>query len=877
MKPRQRDAVDDVDFDSSVSSGSALRGESSQVVQSTAPLSIVSQSQANINPDEIELEDINFDDLSVDSGLELDSASDGEQLEFDEDILLDENSRHSSGTPLEVDEDLLLESEEDVAEPNVAEEESAPAERPPEPPTMLSEKVLGKASLTKEMSQLDDFSHPSGKRPEIFQPSKSAPTVVIPSHALPHNFCLRESFKVVKMKDAVVGAKKDRIWEVDVLRKKFCNYDMHGKKTFEQLATNLYRVEKGDGNSKRLTLYFFDAPHPYEFEFASSARRQLFYELAMLLRRNSILWCPSLCVGGENDAIINIKGTTIDRVTGPPVRVDGECQFSVGRMPYEVINFWYGCFSLDGKDLPRNDAVLGSFIPKESHEIYIIGVTDIPSHLVGSDEIGRYFLAYIGSASYFVLESTAVKAKKKSVNNAIVIICRRSFIVRVCHVEAAELSPVYKDNMARSDFTAVGCALHINEASIGVVLVNFKRNKCTVETRTACLRTLLSAFPFGPLSVDIHVRFDYLIVSGSFGFDGSFSEQDVLQYQMSTDNLMSDMSEGVPSTPLKTAENPMRIFVRTNPKVCRFDVQQYSTSRALSSSNAYIIGDVFCRRTFLSTFGESAPPVQLILNEFQLSGDRYPYVSNPTLYLYGDWFENSPLTFQLVPRKQNVFQVAPNCEPILYPCVCSREFLRVQTLTFSIFGQVGTRQGGSPTLIGSGALPLKGTTVLGESAPFQVPFYFHGCRVGKVNGTVLTVLYEKNVLGGEGYSNERFLASASVYENQVRKTNRWEAANFSRDGIYEWSSLNTTTECVRDAFLLPSASWSWLSEWKLDLNHTSEGWLYGTLASENYSLRESSNASFRRRKWYRVMRADNPLALHEYLLHKSEQAKEASQ
>ncbi|RNC31041.1 putative Unc104-like kinesin, partial [Trypanosoma cruzi] len=244
------------------------------------------------------------------------------------------------------------------------------------------------ATATDTLMDADKFANASTQSTGngLLSPFSTVTTLVIPSHALPNNRYLNEIFKVIKRNDAaILGNRKDRIWLVDFFKRRFANLDMAGYMSFQYPASNLFRVEKDPLNSKRLTLHFFDAAHPYELEFTSTGRRQRFYEVSMTLRRNSVMWCPSLCLPNEKNVILHVQGTTIRRPNAKTVNVSGESKFTVSRMPYEVLDMWYGCFSMKDRPLPRSAAVLGSFIPRGSHEMYVIGIMDVPASFIGND------------------------------------------------------------------------------------------------------------------------------------------------------------------------------------------------------------------------------------------------------------------------------------------------------------------------------------------------------------------------------------------------------------------------------------------------------------------------------------------------------------
>lgn len=758
----------------------------------------------------------------------------------------------------------------DPAVTAAAAESAAPAS-PVEPASSPQPTQQG-ATINEMQVALEDFFTKSSERPEIYAPNDHTAQLVIPSNAVPNNRFLHEPFRVTKTRESnLLGHKKDRIWEIDMFHNRFSNLDTAGVKSFELPAMNLFRVEKSATHSRRLTLYFFDAPHPYELEFTSTARRQQFFELSMLLRRNSILWCPSLCPDGENDVTITVRGTTIDRPSNKDIPVSGEVKMTVARMPYEVIDFWYGCFSLENKPLPHSTAVFSGFFPKEQREIYIIGVTDVPTSLLGSDELGRYFLAYLGTATYFVLASTAVSSKKHHANNAVVVLCKRSFIVRVANIELFDNVTVRRDGVHRGDFTAAGCAVRVNESSIGVVLINSKPGDYSATTRAACIRTLLSSFPFADPSVDISVRFDYFVVSGAFHFGGDFSAEDALIREIITDNLMSNMHEMEPSATLRSSPAPLRIFYAVRPSVSRMDVSAYSTSRALGFANAFLSTDIFCQRSFLSLFGVAVPNVQILLDQVAVSGARFPAIGDAELQISMDTVEDSPVCYRLAKRDGD-YVLPTSTEPCLQPCVSSTEYLRLQTLTFTVLGSVGPVEAHKRIAVASGVFPMK-SVKLAEPALLHIPLYYRGCTVGKLTAVVLQLYYERNSaeVSALGFRDARCATLVSCYENEIRRADgRWAAASAVQDGVCHFSSDDPTQARERDAFTLPDPhAWRWLTEWRHEQREDDpQGWVYADGVEAELQLTATATTRIRRRRWTRMMQASNPIVYHAYLAQK---------
>ncbi|TPP40309.1 Kinesin motor domain family protein [Leishmania donovani] len=717
-----------------------------------------------------------------------------------------------------------------------------------------------------------DFFTKSSERPEIYAPNDRTAQLVIRSHALPNNRYLHEPFRAVNLTEASpTGQKTSCVCEIDMFRGRFRNLDTAGVKSFDLSSVNLFRVEKDPRHSRRLTLYFLDAPHRYALEFGSTARRQQFFELAMLMRRNSVLWCPSLCVDGENDVSITVKGTTLQRPGNRDISVTGEVKMTVARMPYEVIDMWYGCFSLEGKPLPRSMAVFSGFFPKDQREIYVIGVIDVPASLLGNDELASYFLAYIGASTYVVLANTALSSDTRHTSNAMLVLCKRSFIVRVTNIQLLESLSLRKEGVHHGDFTAAGCSLRINESSLCVILVNAKPGAYTTQSRAACIRSLLSGFPFVKTSVDISMRFDYFIVSGAFNFGGDFSSEDALIREILADNLMSNMREMEPSTTLSSAPSPLRVFYAVRPSVSRMDMSVYSTSRALTFANVFFSADIFCQRSFLSLFAEGVPRVRLLLSRVTIKGVRLPHTRCAELQVSLDVLEGSPTTFRLSPQDGD-YVIPDSTHTALYPCVSHTEYLRLQTLTFSLLDRIGPAEAHKHALVASGVFPLKSVT-LAEPVLLHIPLYYEGCAVGKLTAVLLQVYYERNSaeLSALGLRDAPYATIFSCYENEVRRASgQWTPASIVDDGLFHFSAEDPTESQEREACSLPDPhAWRWTTEWQHDHREDDpQGWVYADGVGADLQLSATASTSIRRRRWVRVMQASGPIAYHSYLADK---------
>ena len=838
-------------------------------------------------------EDVTLDDDDV----KLDDDADNIQLDDDEIVIDDDKPATGAGaaaSPIKAEDmqqpsdDVELDDEdeevtiEDEVQPPSSEEPGAPsaaapssepaagAEATPKPAT--SQTPMDLAQRRSRAQTVSNRGAEKESKPAILPPAEAVTTLNVPSHTLPNNRFLREPFKVLKVDEgALIGGKKERIWDVDFFGKKFSNLDMTGYESFSQPSDKLFRVEKDVVNSKKLTLYFFEAPHPYDLVFTSTERRQRFFELAMLQRRNSILWCPSLCVEGENDVVLNIQGSTIERPNGKVVKAKGDVKFMIARMPYEVIDLWYGCFSMQEKPLPRSAAVLGSFLPKAQHEVYIIAISDVPAVLMGTDDVANYFIQYLGTAMYFLLANSAIEAKSKNANNIILVIVRRSFIVRTTHIEATDVTPVRKEGVSKGDFTAVGAALRINESSIGVIMLNCNPSVGDPATRAGCIRGLMSNFPFGDTSIDIGVRFDYLIVSGNFGFKNDFKENDMLVKQMKAGNVISDFSEAEPHSSLISTQNPMRVFYYSRPRTCRFDVKQYQTSRAMSVPNAFITADVFCQRAFLSTFGEQVPRTQFIFNAITVIGQRIPHINNPEIQISSEFVDGSPISIPLA-KHQETYATSGKAIPPVNPVVSNHEFLRLQSIAFSLYGILPAAKDKKKMVLASGILPLKNMISLGESVDFTIPLYYRGCNVGSLTGSILQVNTEKNneaemaSLGVQ--ASERDAIIVACYENQVLTEQGTWVPSLATDGAPDWSSVkDTAQQSRRESFELPDpAKWKWLTQWRHEARaDNAEGWSYAASLKDAFEPRKSKSHKARRRRWTRVMQAQDAITVHNYL------------
>lgn len=738
-------------------------------------------------------------------------------------------------------------------------------------PTVLTAASKG-ATIDETTLALEAFFTKAKEKPEIYAPSESMVSLIVSSDSFFNNRYLKEAFRISRVRDgALLSSKKNSVWTIDLLHSVFrrdCTAD--SRRSADIDAMTLFRVEKSPRHPHRLALYFLHIPNPFELEFASASRRQQFFELAMLLRRQSILWCPSLCPVGENDVQLTIQGTTIDRPGGADMKVNGEAKMTLARMPYEVIDVWYGCVSLEGQPLPHNATLFSGFFPKEQREVYVLGVVNVPSALTGHDDLARYFLEYLGSTTYFILANTTLTAEKNLPSpNMLIVFCKRSFIVRVSNIEMMDSVIIRREGIEQGDFSATGCAIRINESSIGVVMVNAKKGKYDAKTRAACLRSLISHFRFLNPLMDTSVQYDYFIVSGFFNFGGDFSSEDGLIREIVRNNLMSNMEEMEPSVALRTASEPMRIFYSVRHSVSRMDVSSYTTSRALGFPNVFLSADLFCQRSFLSVFGAAVPAVELLFQRLSISGQRLPTMSDMELLVSMDAAEGSPLSLRMMEREGN-YAVSTLTDAVLFPCISNSVYIRLQTVTFSLLAVVGTASSQKRIVVASGVLPLKAMTL---AAPMllHIPMYYNGCNVATLSGVLHELYYEKNQaeLCSLGFPGASGAMIVSHYENEVRQPpNAWSAASFPKDKMYHFSLEDPNKEQLREYIKLPSSDgqWRWLTEWRLDEHDNGpQGWVYLEKVGALPQLNVSATTNIRRRRWVRVMQASDPILLHNHL------------
>lgn len=688
--------------------------------------------------------DLDADDLDLGGDDEPMAAGDddldieGDDLDLDdgeEPGLKVETATLAAGDLGDEDDGLLLDDEPPAADLGAAQPTgSGSATASASGPAAAATSTAPPASATSQ-----------AKRPD----GSSITMITVPSHVLPNNRFLHEPFKVVKVdENSLLGGKKERIWDLDCFMKKFSNLDMAGYKSFSQKSPNLFRVEKHLSDPRRLILYFFEADHPYDLVLTSVERRNRFFEVATMMRRNSIMWCPSLCPETDEEALVNVIGTTIKRPSGKTAVVSGEVKFHVARMPYEIIDFWYGCFNMQQRPLPANHAILNGFMPPGNHDIYVVGVADVAGTLMGRPDLGIFFQSFLGP-TYHVLTQTTVEAKDKPTkgNNAVIVICRRSFIVRMSNIEAAELDTVRREGTAKGDYSAVACSFRVNETTVGCVMLNATPMQTDAPTRSANLRAAIANLNVGNEGLDFGARFDYTFVGAAFGYTGPFSPADQLIEQRTAGNFLSEFEEAQPDASLaaRAAGNPFRIVYHARHNICRFDGRSYASSTHMNFNNTSISGDLYTRRAFLSTFGEHVPRVQFRITNFSFVPKRVPPFQGGELRLTGEWIDGSPLVSPLIRNgAAYALQTPTSTTPPLKPVVHNNEFLRLQQLEISVFGVLANAKNAKAKInIASGAFSMKNQYAMNEARDFTTSMLYRGCIVGHVTGT-LTMLGDEN-------------------------------------------------------------------------------------------------------------------------------------
>ena len=173
----------------------------------------------------------------------------------------------------------------------------------------------------------------------------------IPNHEL-----FQHCFKVTKWnpEKSRFGrvVKKERIWQIDFFNKRFVNYDLSGKLSFDYPSNHIYRIERNHDNARMLRLLFHKAPHPYDLLFESTEKAMRFFELAVTLRRATSVWTSNLCQDQFTSVTATIslpqkmKSLSVPSGTKPPEMP----KLILTRLPHE------NCTRLDGLSFAQEQA-----------------------------------------------------------------------------------------------------------------------------------------------------------------------------------------------------------------------------------------------------------------------------------------------------------------------------------------------------------------------------------------------------------------------------------------------------------------------------------------------------------------------------------------
>lgn len=525
--------------------------------------------------------------------------------------------------------------------------------------------------------------------------------------------------------------------ECNLFQKTIAILTVHGKVVDQYPSSQLHQVQLHSTSSCRLEISFTGVEKHYYFELDTTSECSSLYQLLMLSHRNTIMWCPSLCSNhGASELNLVIHGTTIQR-DAACVHVQGDCVLPLANMPYEIYDFWYGCFSLEGKGLPMNPALFNGFFPAQRRDLYIIGSLDVPDALLHKDDIGQFFLQCLGEKEFCVAGTTTTTsssdAQSAKVNCVMTVICRRAIYSKISHI-----SFIYFPKH-QGPYTGLGASVVINESSIAVLLVNDDdiQEECTAKDRNYAIRSMISLLPFGDCTADASVRFDYLIVSGIFNYKSPFViDKDEMRQHMKTNNILSDFTEMEPSPALKTVNRPSRILTYVQPHIARMQLFEYSTSRALTSSS-FIVGDLFCQRHYLNLFSKSLLSLSVQLTNIVFKPKRVPAdIRGVAIHFSGSIVDGYPYVYSL--RNEGIL-TEKITETIVVPLLIdSLDFVQMQLLRVSFYGVVPSSS--SPVLIGSGIIPLKSMLRrLGEAQPYKTTMHRCACSVGVLHGHITVV------------------------------------------------------------------------------------------------------------------------------------------
>lgn len=522
--------------------------------------------------------------------------------------------------------------------------------------------------------------------------------------------------------------------ECNLFQKTIAILTVHGKVIDQYPSSKLHQVQLNPTVACQLEISFAGVQKHYYLQLNTTQECSALYQLFMLSHRNTIMWSPSLCSHhGASELNLLVHGTTIQRDSAC-VHVKGDCVLPLANMPYEIYDFWYGCFSLEGKGLPMNPALFNGFLPAQRRDLYIIGSLDVPDALLKNDDIGNFFLHCLGEEEFCLAGTTAGNRSEPTggVNSAMTVICRKAIYSKISHISFTFFP---KDN---GPYAGLGASVVINESSLAILLLNDDiGSEFVAKERNFAIRSMVSLLPFGDSTADASVRFDYLIVSGVFNYKHPFiPEKDEIRQHMKTNNILSDFTEMEPSSALKTVTRPSRILTYIQPHVARMQLFEYSTSRALTSSS-FIVGDLFCQRHYLNLFTKSLLSLSVQLTNIVFKPKRVPpNIRGVAIHFSGNIVDGYPFVYRLNNEGQLTEKIT---ETIVVPLLIdSLDFVQMQLLRVSFYGVVPSSS--SPVLIGSGTIPLKSMLRrLGEPHSYKATMHRSACSVGVLHGHITVI------------------------------------------------------------------------------------------------------------------------------------------
>eukprot|EP00672_Neobodo_designis_P015814 CAMPEP_0174833110 /NCGR_PEP_ID=MMETSP1114-20130205/4038_1 /TAXON_ID=312471 /ORGANISM="Neobodo designis, Strain CCAP 1951/1" /LENGTH=806 /DNA_ID=CAMNT_0016066981 /DNA_START=66 /DNA_END=2486 /DNA_ORIENTATION=- len=552
---------------------------------------------------------------------------------------------------------------------------------------------------------------------------------------------LKGQFKVVKYNaDSILSGKKDRLFEIDFFKREFRNCSTGGTQSFALQSANLYRVERHISNPLNLKLLFFKSPHPIDLIFPTCADRQRFVEVAALQRKNPVVWAPNFCRENVKESIVKIEGNKIDR-GGKSEPAEGTGMFIASRMPYEVLSVWAGTINLQFRGLPNMGEKLEEFCPME-HDVYVLGLQDVPSSMRDGKQIQEFFTAFFGQNFYLLLNTSSdsnvfagIEGRKGDKNppGAVVVVVRRNVLAKVANIDFFEMNEPGqsgKKNKETSDVYGVFVALRIQETTIGVLLANLTPNLTDVNARNGKLQMLMSRIKCHDPLIDISVRFDYFFVLGSLGYHTLPTDE--LHAQVQGQLVLTDFKEW---DILADMCLPDRVLYWHRARSAKASQQQYSTAPHLGMPNILAVFDLYVLRPYCYALCPDVPPARITISSVKFDCDTLQGVRDAELRIAGEWFESGVVS---APLKISGSKLVADTVPALTPVTPAYEFLRAQSVCVSLLGiaEGVTRVKGA--LIASAVTPLRDMLI--PDTPMNHSAFM--MRLGTVIGIVeLTVTY----------------------------------------------------------------------------------------------------------------------------------------